>query len=178
MRQRMLFATAACFSLLALSSPATAQPRTIADRPVVGSIEVASGLMDYDLSGTGKAMPVSIRATVPVTRRLDIQFGGTLAAPQQQFGGSLFVVPEAHIRYSWRLARVEPYVVGGGGFSVVRASGLGSRWEPTLSGGGGVRVPLSDRIYAVGEMRLRAIAENFSASTAEWLGGVGWKLWE
>jgi len=39
--------------------------------------------------------------------------------------------------------------------------------------GGGARVHLSDRIYAVGEMRLRGLS-NFAASTAEWLGGIGW----
>jgi hypothetical protein len=177
MKQPMLFATAAFFTILVFSLPAHAQPPGAADRRVIGSIELVSGLMDYDLSGTGKTMPVSIRATMPVTGRLDVQFGGTLAAPQQQFGESLFVVPEVHIRYSWTLARVEPFVVGGGGFSVVRARQLGSRWEPTLSAGGGVRVPLSDRLYAVGEMRLRVIAESFSARTAEWLAGVGWKLW-
>ena len=37
------------------------------------------------------------------------------------------------------------------------------------------RVHVSDRICAVGEMRLRGLS-NFAASTAEWLGGIGWEL--
>jgi hypothetical protein len=59
---------------------------------------------------------------------------------------------------------------------MIRAGPGKARWEPTLSGGGGLKVHLDDRVYLIGEMRLRGIAENFSASTAEWLGGVGWKL--
>jgi hypothetical protein len=43
--------------------------------------------------------------------------------------------------------------------------------------GGGMKFHLDDRVYVIGEMRLRGIAENFSGSTAEWLGGIGWKLW-
>jgi hypothetical protein len=158
--------------------PAAAQsPDVKTDRPLVDGLEIVTGLMEFDLSGTGTAIPVSIRATMPVTRRLGLEVGATMAAPQQQSGSSTFVAPEAHLRYSWQLGAVEPFVVGGGGFSMTRV-GLGNtRWEPTFSGGGGIKIHLDDRIYLIGEMRLRGIAENFSASTAEWLGGIGWKLW-
>jgi hypothetical protein len=81
------------------------------------------------------------------------------------------------LRYSWKLGAIEPFVVGGGGLSLIRA-GLGNaRWRPTLSAGGGMKVHLDDRIYVIGEMRLRGIGTNFSASSAEYLGGIGWQLW-
>lgn len=157
--------------------PAAAQSPDLKTDRLVDGIEIVTGLMEFDLSGTGTTIPVSIRATMPMTRRLALELGATMAAPQQQFGSSTFVAPEAHVRYSWTLGAVEPFIVGGGGLSVIRA-GLGdARWEPTLSGGGGIKVHLDDRIYVIGEMRLRGIAENFSASTAEWLGGIGWRLW-
>jgi hypothetical protein len=42
--------------------------------------------MEFDLSGTGTAIPASIRATMPLARRLALEVGATLAAPQQQSG--------------------------------------------------------------------------------------------
>jgi len=158
--------------------PAAAQsPDIKTDRALVDGIEIVTGLMEFDLSGTGTAIPVSIRATMPMTRRLGLELGATMAAPEQQSGSSTFVAPEAHLRYSWKLGAIEPFVVGGGGLSLIRA-GLGNaRWQPTLSGGGGLKVHLDDRIYLIGEMRLRGIGTNFSASSAEYLGGIGWQLW-
>ena len=167
----------ALFALIASVHTAAAQPPVSGtDRRLVDGLEVVTGLMEFDLSGTGTTIPVSIRATMPLAARLSLEVGATMAAPQQQVGTTTFAAPEAHLRYAWTLKSVEPFVVGGGGFSMTRA-GLGdARWEPTLSGGGGLKVHLDDRLYVVGEMRLRAISENFSASTAEWLGGIGWKL--
>ena len=46
----------------------------------------------------------------------------------------------------------------------------------SLSGGGGLKVHLDDRLYVIGEMRLRGLSRDFSASTAEWLGRIGWQL--
>ena len=164
--------------LATLVSPASAQsPDVKTQRPLVDGLEIVTGLMEFDLSGTGTTIPVSIRATMPMTRRLGLEVGTTVAAPQQQSGSSTFIAPEAHLRYSWRLGAVEPFVVGGGGLSITRV-GLGdARWEPAFSGGGGLKIHLDERIYLIGEMRLRGIAENFAGSTAEWLGGIGWKLW-
>jgi hypothetical protein len=157
--------------------PAAAQSPAIKTDRLVDGIEIVTGLMEFDLSGTGTAIPVSIRATMPMTRRLGLELGATMAAPEQQSGSSTFVAPEAHLRYSWKLGAIEPFVVGGGGLSLIRA-GLGNaRWRPTFSGGGGMKVHLDDRIYVIGEMRLRGIGENFSASSAEYLGGIGWRLW-
>jgi hypothetical protein len=58
---------------------------------------------------------------------------------------------------------------------MVRSDLADTRWRSSLTAGGGARVHLSDRLYAVGEMRLRGLS-NFAASTAEWLGGIGWEV--
>jgi hypothetical protein len=160
-----------------VNSAAAQSPDAKVDRPLVNGLEIVAGLMEYDLSGTGTAIPVAIRATMPMTRGLALEVGTTMASPAQQSGNSTFVAPEAHVRYSWKLGAIEPFVVGGGGFSVIRAGFGNTRWEPTFSTGGGIKIHFDDRLYVLGEMRLRGISENFSASTAEWMGGMGWKLW-
>jgi hypothetical protein len=46
----------------------------------------------------------------------------------------------------------------------------------SLSAAGGWRFDLTDRVALLGEMRVRTIGSNVSGSTAEWLGGVSWRL--
>ena len=88
---------------------------------------------------------------------------------------SSFLAPEVRLTYSWGKGRFRPFVSGGGGFAVVRSDVVDSRWRESLTAGGGARVRLGDRVFAVGEMRLRGL-NNFAASTAEWLGGIGWEV--
>ena len=145
-------------------------------RTAVDGIEVVTGLMDYDMSGTGQTIPIAIRGSKALSNRLALEFGATIAAPQQQFGPSRVVVPEAQLSYSWQLGRVRPFVSGGAGTAMIRSDVLDTRWRSTFSAGGGARVQLGHRVYAVGEMRLRAISRQFSSTTAEWLGGIGWRL--
>jgi hypothetical protein len=57
---------------------------------------------------------------------------------------------------------------------VVWADDVDTSWRLSLSTGGGARINLSDGLYVVAEMRLRGLSRDFSASTAEWLGGIGW----
>ncbi len=81
------------------------------------SFAVATGLMDFDLSGTGQAWSGAVRAN--------------LASNETDF---------------------------------------------TWSGAGGVRVDVSSRVSILGEMRVRGIEVDFTGSTAEWVGGVTWRL--
>jgi hypothetical protein len=139
-------------------------------------IEIVAGLMDFDLSGTGATTSLSFRGAKALTPRLSLQAGATLANPEQQFGSSFFAAPEAHLTYSWRFARWQPFVSGGGGLAYIRGGAADADWRLALSGGGGLKVHLDDRLYVIGEMRLRGLSRDFSATTAEWLGGIGWQL--
>ena len=130
--------------LIASASAASAQDFARPQRSSIDGVEFLVGYMDYDLSGTGSTVPIVVRGTKALTGNLSLEFGGTFATPQQQFGASSFLAPEVRLTYSWGQGRFRPFVSGGGGF-------------------------------AVGEMRLRGLA-NFAASTAEWLGGIGWEL--
>jgi hypothetical protein len=165
------------FGILMLSpSAASAQDLARPQRSSIDGVEVLVGLMDYDLSGTGQTVPIAVRGTKSLTNNLSFEFGSTYASPEQQFGGrSRFLSPEVRLTYSWGKGRFRPFVSGGGGFAVVQSDVVDTRWSESLTAGGGARVRLGEQVYAVGEMRLRGLSK-FTASTAEWLGGVGWEL--
>ena len=161
--------------IAAAAVPAAAQDlsgRT--DRAAIDGVEFAIGVMDFDLSGTGLTMPVVGRGAKALTRGLAIEFGVTFATPEQQFGPSQLLIPEAHLSYAWRFGRLRPFVSGGGGSAVTWGDAIETSWRLSLSGGGGARFDVSDRLHVLGEMRLRGLTRNFSGSTAEWLGGFGW----
>ena len=170
--------TVSLAALLSISaSPAAAQDLAgSGSRIATDGVEFVTGLMDFDLSGTGKVAPFALRGSKSLTNRLALEFGATMAWPDQQFGSSHLTLPEALLSYSWRLGRVRPFVSGGGGTMLVQTDFFENRWRPTFVGGGGARIQLSDRVYAIGEMRLRGISRSFSGSTAEWLGGIGVSL--
>ena len=160
--------------LMASASAASAQDFARPQRSSIDGVEFLVGYMDYDLSGTGSTVPIAIRGTKALTSNLSLEFGGTFARPELQFGPARLLMPEARLTYSWGTGRFRPFVSGGGGFGWQR-SDFGNRWRSTLTAGGGARIHLNDRLYAVGEMRLRGLSD-FAASTAEWLGGIGWQL--
>lgn len=143
-------------------------------RAAVDGVEFLTGLMDFDLSGTGTTMPLGFRVSKALSHGFAAEFNLTLAAPEQQFGSSWMSIPEGRLSYAWRLGRVRPYVSGGLGTAVSGADNVDTRWRLSMSGGGGARVLFNDRVYAIGEMRLRGISRDFSSATAEWLGGIGW----
>jgi hypothetical protein len=177
MKRRTVVSSMFVAGVLAVASAASAQ--SLGEKPVnapADGLEIVAGLMNFDLSGTGDTMAMSIRGTKAITPRLSLQGGATIASPQQQFGPSFFAAPEAHLTYSWRLARWQPFVSGGGGLALIRSTLTDTDWRLALSAGGGVKVHLDDRLYVIGEMRLRGLSRQFSATTAEWLGGVGWQL--
>jgi opacity protein-like surface antigen len=162
------------FALFAFTTLASAQ--SIVTKTPATSIEVVSGVMDYDFHGTGKTIPFAIRASRTLAGGLSLELGTTFARPDETFGRSTFTAPEARLQYAWRLGRVSPFVAGGGGVSATSRELTGTEWHTTLLAGGGARVDLTDRVYAVGEMRLRGVSSRFTASTAEWLGGIGWRF--
>jgi hypothetical protein len=168
------FTIVATLGIIAWSQSAMAQPR--ATHSASDGIEIVTGIMDYDLSGTGRTIPLTIRATKALSEHVSFEAGATIASPDQQFGRSSFTAPEVRVTYAWRVGRVLPFVAGGGGVSATQSDMLGTRWRSTLLAGGGARVELNDRIYAIGELRLRGITRKFAGSTGEFLGGLGWRF--
>ena len=83
--------------LIASASAASAQDFARPQRSSIDGVEFLVGYMDYDLSGTGSTVPIVVRGTKALTGNLSLEFGGTFATPQQQFGGSSFLAPEVRV---------------------------------------------------------------------------------
>jgi hypothetical protein len=150
-------------------SPALAQDRSW------GDIAVSGVGMNYDLSGVGNAPGVAVRATRDVSDSVVLEFRGLFAKPQQQFGASTLVVPEAQLQYRWHVSRLTPFVGVGGGAALVKSS-FHSEWDPTLAFSAGTGVRLSEQLGLLGEVRLRGVEWRFTGTIAEWAVGLAYRL--
>jgi hypothetical protein len=158
------------FSLaMAGASPASAQDGA-------WGISASAMRLDYDLSGVGNAPGLTVRATRDLSSNVSLEFGGSFARPDQQFvGRSTLFMPEAQLRYRWNVGRVSPHVGGGLGAAMVK-SPFHTDWDPTLSVAAGTSVRLTERLSAVGELRVRGHEWRFTGTTSELAAGLAWQL--
>ena len=168
-------------ALVAAGVPAGARAQSVAESPAPRrpAISVSAGAFQYDLSGTGTAPMVAVRAERPLARYALVEGGLTLARPEQQFGGTTtFLVPEAQLQAQLPLGRVAPYLgVGAGAAFDRRGDGFGgTRSDLTVSGAGGLRAQLTDQVGLRAELRVRGIGTGFTGSAAEWTVGAAWRL--
>jgi hypothetical protein len=138
-------------------------------------LAVSAARVDYDLSGVGNAPGVAVRTTRKLFSNVSLEVGGLYAKPNRQFGASTLFMPEAQLRYRWNAGRVSPYVGGGLGAAMVR-SAFDTDWDATLAVATGTSVRLTDRLSAVGELRLRGHEWRFTGTTAELSAGLAWRL--
>lgn len=151
------------------ASPARAQES-------FGDLKVSVARLDYDLSGTGTTAALSVRTAHYLSPNLRLEVGGLFAKPEQQFvGRSTLFAPEAQLQYRWNIGRVEPYVGGGIGASLVK-NDFRSDWDPTYSVAGGAAVRLTERVAATGELRIRVHEWRGVGTTAEIAAGLAWRL--
>lgn len=160
-----------CLSGLVHSAPAQGQT----PRESRGDIAVSVAALDFDLSGTGQTAGVAVRATRDVTPHITFEARGLFAKPEQQFGTSTIVVPEAYLLYRWPIARWTPFIGAGTGAAAIR-SDLGTDWDATLSVAGGTGFRLTERLGLLGEMRVRGVEWRFVGSIAEWALGLTWRI--
>ena len=158
-------------ALLALAAPAHAQEYT----PARNEAALGVGVMNFDLSGVGNTWVSGFRGTRALTDRFALEAGVAVAFPQQTSDRVIFLAPEAHLQYFWKVGRVRPYGGGGVGFLYRDSDLYLAKVNLTLSAAGGARVDVTDTTAVFGEMRLRGIGRDFGASTAEWIGGVVWR---
>jgi hypothetical protein len=131
--------------------------------------------MDYDLSGTGHAPALAIRARRDLWSNVSLEVGGTYAKPSQQYGGATLFMPEVQLHYNWTAGRVSPYAGGGIG-TALRTAPLVNDWDPTLSVAGGAAVRLTDRLSLTSELRVRNHEWQFAGTTTELGVGLAWRL--
>ena len=136
---------------------------------------VSMSRMDYDLSGTGHAPALSVRAVRDLFSNVSLEVGGSYAKPSQQFGSSTLFMPEVHVHYNWTAGRVSPYAGGGIG-TALRTAPFLTDWDPTLSVAGGAGVRLTDRLSLTGELRVRNHEWQFAGTTTELGVGLAWRL--
>ena len=139
-------------------------------------MSVTTGITDFDLSGTGTAWVGAVRATRALTGHVAVEIGASIARPEQDFGDSTLLAPDAHLQYHWRLGRVRPFAGGGIGFAHVRANLVSNDTDFTWSAAGGARIDVTRRVAILAEMRVRGFEVDFVGSSAEWLAGVTWRL--
>jgi hypothetical protein len=151
------------------TSPAFAQD------PSWGDIAVSGVGMEYDLSGVGTAPGLAIRATHDLSPNVVFEVRGLFAKPNQQFGPSTLVVPEAQIQYRWNIGGFSPFLGVGGGTAMVKSS-FDTEWDPTISFSAGTGVRLTEQLGLLGEVRLRGVEYRFTGSIAEWAVGLAYRL--
>ena len=140
------------------------------------SFGVTTGLVNFDLSGTGNTWGVGFRGTRALTSHVAVEFSALMAWPDLQGGRAMLFVPETHLQYHWRLGKFSPYAGGGIGFAHQSRDGSESVTNLALSTAGGVRAYVSDRLALMGEFRLRGIQRDFSGTTAELMGGLSFDI--
>ena len=140
-----------------------------------GDVAVSGVGMNYDLSGTGNAPGLAVRTTRDLSDHVVIEFRGLFARPQQQFGSSTLVVPEAQLQYRWNVARLSPFVGAGAGAALVKSS-FHSDWDPTIAFSAGTGVRLAEQLGLLGEVRLRGVEWRFTGTIAEWAVGLAYRL--
>jgi hypothetical protein len=150
--------------------------------PVYGqdrSIAVQTGILNFDLSGTGNSPSLAVSADWAATRHVLIESAMTFAFPNQQFGDrTKFLIPEALVQYQWSRARFSPFIAAGVGAAIDVRDEIfgGTQTKLALSTGGGVRLNLNDSMGIRGDFRLRGFGSNFSGSAAELRGGIFWRF--
>jgi hypothetical protein len=130
--------------------------------------------MDSELSGTGHAPALAVRAVRDLFSNVSLEVGGTYSKPNQLRTSTLFM-PEVQLHYNWNVGRVSPYAGGGIG-TAMRTALFVTDWDPTLSAAGGAAVRLTDRLSLTGELRLRGHEWQFAGTTTELGVGLTWRL--
>ena len=133
------------------------------------SVGAVVGITQFDLSGTGTAPVVSIRAEQEINRFLVVEGAVTLFRPKEQFGTRrTFIVPEVQLQLQLPAEIVRPYLgVGVGGAFI--SNGGGS--QEVISAAGGIRAAISKEWDVRGELRVRNIGKLFTGATADWTAG-------
>ena len=167
---------AAAAIALIMGTVAHAQVDTPLPRPHVNLTAVA-GMSQWDLSGTGSSLLLGVRA--------DMQLGlpwllgeASIATmrPNEQSGARTYVIPEAQLQIQ-KPGRFAPYLGGGVGSFRRVAGEPGPSGRITMSAAAGFRLwGVMPGAVLRGELRLRGIGSEFTASAAEWTGGIGWSF--
>ena len=136
------------------------------------SLLIGGGAMNYDLSGTGTTPAFTARVSHELGANFVFEGSVLVAKPDQQFGNSTLIAPDAQLQYHFKAGRFTPYL--GAGIGAARESGdaIETDWTQTVSFAGGTRVRLTDRAGLFGELRIRGFEWDFVGTTTDIMGGL------
>jgi hypothetical protein len=146
--------------------------------PLSGAgVALMGGAAQYDLSGTGTTGVVSLRIDDMPKRWLVTELAlGLLHPPMQSGARETLLIPEGQLQVQLPFSYVMPYLGLGGGAVFAHGDGR-SETTATASVATGLRIVLPNApVTLQAELRVRGIGESFSGSTAEWTGGLRWRL--
>jgi hypothetical protein len=146
--------------------------------PLSGAgVALMGGAAQYDLSGTGTTGVVSLRVDDMPKRWLVTELAfGFLHPPMQSGARETLLIPEGQIQVQAPFSHVMPYLGLGGGAVFAHGEGR-SETSGTASVATGLRIVLPNvPVTLQAELRVRGIGKSFSGSTAEWTGGLRWRL--
>jgi hypothetical protein len=161
---------------VALAAPVHAQAQM--GRPAVSA---HYGAFHYDLAGTGSASHLAARVELPFSRMMVGQASLGHARVGEPGDRVTLLTPEVQAHLRWPVGRVAPFVGLGAG-ALIALEGEGQSERETLmsfSVAGGLRGRLTERLGAVGELRVRGADpadRGFAHSVAEWTAGLSWQL--
>ena len=92
-------------SVLVLFNASNVWAQEIAARHTIGA---TVGAVNFDLSGTGTTLGVTVRGARALTPHLAVELSALFARPDLQGGRAVLFTPEAHLQYHWRLGNFAP----------------------------------------------------------------------
>ena len=163
---------------LSLLSFAGARALNAQVAPPSGSgLALMGGAAQYDLSGTGTTGVVALRFDDMPKRWLVTELSLAYLHPPMQSGGrETLLIPEGQLQVQAPFSFVMPYLGIGGGAAFAHGGGQ-TETTATASVATGLRIVLPNAPVSLqAELRVRGIGSSFSGSTAEWTGGLRWRL--
>jgi hypothetical protein len=160
---------AVLFLALALYLPAPARAQT----PLAGpAVTVQGGIIELSPAGQSRLFfAMAVRGTWAVRSNLGVEAGGLLTRYDSAPDATTLFIPEVQLQYHWRARSVVPYVGGGVGMAWRQHHGGGTT-ALSLSGAGGLRVPVSEGVALLAEVRVR----HFGRHAVEVMGGASFRL--
>ena len=158
-----------CFAIGVSAARAQSEPHGTA-------VLVGAGPINFDLSGTGTTFGTTLRVGQPIGANFSLEGSVLVARPQQQFGSSTLLIPEAHLQYHWTAGRFRPFAGAGVGAARVSSDVIRTDWDPTVSFAGGTQVRVNERFGVFGEFRLRGVEWDFVGTTTDVMAGLVWQV--
>lgn len=150
-----------------------------AQEPQAAHVAAIVGAFRYDMTRTGTAPMIALRATRSAASVLTLEGGVTLARPRPVAGETTtFIAPDVQAQLTLPFSAVVPYMgLGTGAVFDLRSGDAGdSSIDFSVNGALGIRAYLRGRTGVQAEFRGRGVGVDFDRSAAEFTLGLIWRM--